>query len=448
MLKGKTILLGVSGGIAAYRAVEVTSRLVKLGAIVHVLMTEAATKLVGPLTFHAISGNPVRVELLGTQTLGHVDHVALTHQADLMIVAPATANTIAKLAAGMADDWITVTGLAVQCPKLLAPAMEAEMWASPLTQRNVATLQGVGWAVMPPAEGRLASGLVGQGRLREPAEIVDAAWALLGAGRADGPATDVAGQVADLALAALGFGPAGSGGLPPVTGEVGSAVRNRLTDLTGLSILVTAGTTREALDPVRYIGNRATGKMGYAIAEAALQRGAHVTLVTGPSDLTPPAGAQVVRIESAQQMLEACKAHFPGHQIAIGAAAPADYRPAVYHEQKIKKQGDETVITLLKNEDIMKILGHAKQPGQVVVSFAAETQRVIEFAREKLLKKRSDFVVANDVTAAGAGFGTDTNRVTFVFPDHEEELPLLTKVEVAHRILDRAAALQRGGGAQ
>lgn len=402
MLKGKTILLGVSGGIAAYKAVEVTSRLVKLGATVHVLMTEAATKLVGPLTFQAISGHPVRVELLGAQTLGHVDHVALTHQADLMIVAPATANTIAKLAAGMADDWITVTGLAVQCPKLLCPAMEAEMWSSPLTQRNVETLQGVGWTVMPPAEGRLASGLVGQGRLREPAEIVDSALALLGAGR---------------------------------------------TDLTGLHILVTAGTTREALDPVRYIGNRATGKMGYAIAEAALQRGAQVTLVTGPSDLTPPAGAQVVRIESALQMLEACQAHFPGAQIAIGAAAPADYRPAVYHEQKIKKQGDETAITLLKNPDIMRALGEVKQAGQIVVSFAAETQNVIEFAREKLHKKRSDFVVANDVTAAGAGFGTDTNRVTFVFADRGEELPLLTKVEVAHRILDRAAALQRGGNA-
>lgn len=441
MLHGKTILLGVSGGIAAYKAVEITSRLVKLGATVHVLMTEAATKLVGPLTFQAISGNPVRVELLGAQTLGHVDHVALTHQADLMIVAPATANTIAKLAAGMADDWITVTGLAVQCPKLLCPALEAEMWASPLTQRNVATLQGVGWTVLPPAEGRLASGLVGQGRLREPAEIVDSAWALLGAGRTEGPATDPAGQVADLALAALGFGPSAT------TAREGRADQPfpRQTDLTGLTILVTAGTTREALDPVRYIGNRATGKMGYAIAEAALQRGAQVTLVTGPSELTPPAGAQVVRVESALQMLEACHAHFPGAQVAIGAAAPADYRPAVYQEQKIKKQGDETAITLLKNPDIMRALGEAKQPGQIVVSFAAETQNVIEFAREKLQKKRSDFVVANDVTAAGAGFGTDTNRVTFVFADHEEELPLLTKVEVAHRILDRAVALQSGG---
>jgi phosphopantothenoylcysteine decarboxylase/phosphopantothenate--cysteine ligase len=405
MLHGKTILLGVSGGIAAYKAVEITSRLVKLGATVHVLMTEAATKLVAPLTFQAISGQPVRVELLGAQSLGHVDHVTLTHQADLMIVAPATANTIAKLAAGMADDWITVTGLAVQCPKLLCPAMEAEMWASPLTQRNVATLQDVGWTVLPPAEGRLASGLTGQGRLREPAEIVDAARALL-----EGK------------------------------GKRGEA------DLTGLTILVTAGTTREALDPVRFIGNRATGKMGYAIAEAALQRGARVILVTGPSDLTPPAGAQVVRIESALEMLAACEQHFPAAQIAIGAAAPADYRPATYHEQKIKKLGDETTITLVKNTDIMQVLGHAKRPDQVVVSFAAETQRVIEFAREKLHKKRSDFVVANDVTAAGAGFGTDTNHVTFVFAEHEEPLPLMSKQAVAHRILDRAAGLLREGG--
>jgi phosphopantothenoylcysteine decarboxylase/phosphopantothenate--cysteine ligase len=426
MLQGKTILLGVSGGIAAYKAVEITSRLVKLGAQVHVLMTEAATRLVAPLTFQALSGHPVRVDLLGEQTLGHVDHVHLAHQADLMIVAPATANTIARLAAGMADDWITVTGLAVQCPKLLCPAMEAEMWASPLTKRNVATLKEVGWTVLEPAEGRLASGLSGQGRLREPAEVVATALALLG-----------------IDPVAAGYEPVGL--------TTGTAIAGRPApspaypqDLAGRHVLVTAGTTREALDPVRFIGNRATGKMGYAIAQAALERGAKVTLVTGPSELTPPAGAEVIRIESCLDLLAACERVFPTAEITIGAAAPADYRPAVYQAQKIKKLGEETTITLLKNPDVMKVLGQKKRPDQVIVSFAAETQNLIEFAREKLVKKNSDFVVANDVTASGAGFGTDTNRVTFVFPDREEELPLLSKHEVAHRILERAAALLGG----
>jgi phosphopantothenoylcysteine decarboxylase/phosphopantothenate--cysteine ligase len=395
MLQGKTILLGVSGGIAAYKAVEVTSRLVKLGAQVHVLMTPAATKLVAPLTFQAVAGNPVRVELLGEQSLGHVDHVALAHRADLLIVAPATANTIANLAGGHANDWITVTALGVQCPVLLAPAMEAEMYASPITQRNLETLSGLGWRIMQPREGRLASGLVGKGRLPEPAEIVAEALSLLQPKR----------------------------------------------DLAGKKVLVTAGPTREALDPVRYIGNHSTGKMGYAIAAAAAQRGAEVTLVSGPSALTPPPGVKLVRIESCLQLLEACLAIFPAVDIAIGAAAPADYRPAVYQQQKIKKQGDETTVLLVKNPDVIKELGLRKQPGQVTVAFAAETEQLVAFARGKLHKKKADFVVANDVTREGAGFGTDTNRVTIVSADAEEELPLLTKQAVAGVILDKAVAL-------
>lgn len=396
MLRGKTILLGVSGGIAAYKAVEVASRLVKLGASVHVLMTSAATKLVAPLTFQAISGNPVRVDLLGEQTLGHVDHVKLTHMADLLIIAPATANTIAQLAGGHAGDWLTVTALGVQCPVLLAPAMEAEMYANPLTQRNLKTLAGLGWRIMPPREGRLASGLIGQGRLPEPVEIVDEALALL----------------------------------------------NPKRDLEGLHILVTAGTTREALDPVRYIGNRSTGKMGYAIAEAALRRGARVTLVTGPSTLTPPQGADVVKIESCLDLLAACQAAFPTADITIGAAAPADYRPAVYHEQKIKKAGDEMTIQLVKNPDVLATLGKVKRPDQITVSFAAETENLIENARKKLTSKNADFVVLNDVTAEGAGFGTDTNRVTFVEAMTTEPLPMMTKQEVADRILDKAVSLR------
>lgn len=393
-LHGKTVLLGVSGGIAAYKAVEVASRLVKLGASVHVLMTEAATALVAPLTFQAIVHNPVRVEVVAEQK-GGVDHVALTHAADLLVIAPATANTIANLAGGHAADWIGVTALGVQCPVLLCPAMEAEMYANPITQRNLATLAGLGWRIMEPGEGRLASGLIGKGRLPEPADIVSEAVNLLQPRR----------------------------------------------DLMGLRVLVTAGTTREPLDPVRFIGNRSTGKMGYAIAAAAAARGAEVTLVTGPSTLTPPTGVKTVQIESCLDMLAACEAAFAAADITVGAAAPADYRPEVYHEQKIKKAGDEVTLRLVKNPDIMAVLGHKKRPGQVIASFAAETERLVEHAREKLVKKNSDFVVANDVTAAGAGFGTDTNKVSFVFADRVEELPLLAKAAVADAILDKAVAL-------
>lgn len=400
MLHGKTVLLGVTGGIAAYKAVEICSRLVKLGAEVHVLMTEAATRLVAPLTFQALSGNPVKVDLMGEQVHGHVDHVTLTHRADLLIIAPATANTIARLAGGHAGDWITVTALGVRCPVLLAPAMEAEMYANPLTQRNLRILADLGWAIMEPEEGRLASGLMGKGRLPEPAAIVERALELLGAG----------------------------GG-----------------DLAGRRVLVTAGTTREPFDPVRFIGNRSTGRMGYAIAAAAAARGAEVVLVSGPTSLEPPPGVRLVAVESCQQMLDACLAEFPAADITVAAAAPADYRPATVAPEKIKKAGDELTVTLVKNPDIIAELGLRKRPGQVTVAFAAETEHLLENARQKLVSKRADFVVANDVTAEGAGFGTETNRVVFVTPDGAEELPLMTKRAVADRILDRAAALLEGG---
>jgi len=394
-LKGKMVLLGVTGGIAAYKAVEIASRLVKLGAQVHVLMTTAATKLVAPLTFEAISQHPVRLEIMGHQQTGSVDHVQLSHGADLFIIAPATANTVANLAGGHAADWICVCALAVRCPVLLCPAMEENMYANPITQRNVRTLADLGWIVMEPGEGRLASGLMGKGRLPEPAQIVERAMDLMA-----GPQ-----------------------------------------DLADKHVVVTAGTTREALDPVRFIGNRSTGKMGYAIAEAAARRGARVTLVSGPSTLTPPVGVSFVAVESAVQMLDACLNSFAEADIAIGAAAPADYRPATYQEQKIKKAGDELTIHLVKNPDIIAELGARKRPGQVTVAFAAETENLIANARAKLAAKKADFVVANDVTAAGAGFGTDTNLVSFVDAQGVDELPLLTKTEVAGRILDKAVAL-------
>lgn len=415
MLHGKTVLLGVSGGIAAYKAVEICSRLVKLGAEVHVLMTEAATRLVAPLTFQAISGNPVKVDLMAEQVHGHVDHVTLTHKADLLIVAPATANTIARLAGGHAGDWITVTALGVQCPVLVAPAMEAEMYANPLTQRNLRILAELGWEIMEPEEGRLASGLIGKGRLPEPEQIVERALALLAAreGRARRP-----------------------------DGDPEGAPR---ADLRGRRVLVTAGTTREPFDPVRFIGNRSTGRMGYAIAEAARDRGAEVVLVSGPTSLEAPPGVRLIAVESCQEMLEACLAEFPHADITVAAAAPADYRPATVASSKIKKSGDELTITLVRNPDIIAELGRRKRPGQVTVAFAAETDDLIANARRKLAEKNADFVVANDVTAEGAGFGTETNRVVFVTADAADELPLMRKREVADRILDRAAALLEGG---
>jgi len=419
MLHGKTVLLGVSGGIAAYKAVEICSRLVKLGAEVHVLMTEAATRLVAPLTFQAISGNPVKVDLMGEQVHGHVDHVTLTHRAELLIIAPATANTIARLAGGHAGDWITVTALGVRCPVLVAPAMEAEMYANPLTQRNLRILAELGWAIMEPEEGRLASGLMGKGRLPEPAAIVERALELLGVGGAKA-------------------GP-GTGDVAAVPGRVGGR------DLSGRRVLVTAGTTREPFDPVRFIGNRSTGRMGYAIAAAAAARGAEVVLVSGPTTLEAPQGVRLVPVESCQQMLEACLAEFPAADVTVAAAAPADYRPSTVAPEKIKKAGDELTVTLVKNPDIIAELGRRKRPGQVTVAFAAETENLLENARQKLVSKRADFVVANDVTAEGAGFGTETNRVVFVTPDGAEELPLMSKREVADRILDRAAALLEGG---
>ncbi|MGE5672413.1 MAG: bifunctional phosphopantothenoylcysteine decarboxylase/phosphopantothenate--cysteine ligase CoaBC [Mycobacterium leprae] len=395
-LTGKTVLLGVSGGIAAYKAVEVASRLVKLGASVHVLMTAAATKLVAPLTFQAISHNPVRVELMGPQQSGSVDHVTLSHTADLLVIAPATANTIANLAGGHAADWITVIALGVRCPVLLCPAMEANMYANPITQRNLSTLTALGWRIMEPGEGRLASGLMGQGRLPEPEQIVLEAVALLSPQR----------------------------------------------DLAGKRVLVTAGPTREALDPVRYIGNHSSGKMGYAIASRAAERGAEVTLVSGPTALEAPPGVTVVRVESCLDMLDACLAAFAGADITIGAAAPADFRAAEYHPQKMKKQGDEGLtLHLVQNPDIMAELGRRKAPGQISVAFAAETENLIANARKKLASKNADFVVANDVTAEGAGFGVDTNKVSFVTEAGVDELPLLAKPAVADRILDKAVSL-------
>lgn len=394
MLTGKTLVLGVCGGIAAYKAVEIVSRLVKAGALVHVIMTEAATKFVTPLTFREISGQPVYTSMWDEPKLWNVEHIALARRADLFVVAPATANLIGKLAGGIADDFLSTTIMATPAPVLLAPAMNTQMYANPATQENLAKLQNRGVHVMAPATGMLACGTEGAGRLPEPVDIV-----------------------------------------------------RRITEhfeqsaaLSGRKVLVTAGGTREAIDPVRFIGNRSSGKMGYALAAVAAARGATVVLVSGPAALPVPAGVRLVRVESALEMRAAVLAEFPDSTIVIKAAAVADYRPESAEQQKIKKASDSLTIKLIKNPDILAELGEQKT-AQYLVGFAAETQDLLKHAKEKLHKKKVDMLVANDVTVAGAGFDSDTNIVRLLYADGAvEELTKMSKLELAGMILDRIAA--------
>lgn len=397
VLTNKTVLVGVSGGIAAYKAVELVSRLVKLGAEVHVLMTPAATRLVAPLTFQALSGHPVQTDLLAEQRYGHVDHVYLARRADLLIVAPCTANTLAGLAAGAAGDPVTAAALGVACPVLVCPAMEEHMWAHPLTRANAERLRRIGYHLLEPREGRLASGLSGRGRLPEPEEIVAAALQLMA---------------------------------PPPQ------------DLAGRRVLVTAGATREPLDPVRFISNRSSGKMGFAVAAAAAARGAEVVLVAGPGSLPAPPGVELVRVETALEMHGAVMLRSDWYQVAVGAAAVSDYRPAVCHPHKVKKQDGPLTVEFVRNPDILRELGLKKRPGQVLVGFAAETENVVAYARRKLQEKNLDLIVANNVAEEGSGFATDTNRVTLIDRTGAvQELPLLAKEAVAAAIWDRVVAL-------
>ncbi len=395
MLAGKCVVLGVTGGIAAYKAVEVASRLRKLGATVFVVMTRAAANFVTPLTFREISGNPVVTSMWDEPKLWNVEHIALATRADLFLIAPATANVIGKLAAGIADDMLTTTVLATKAPVVLAPAMNCNMYLNPVVQANIAKLAGLGYHFLPPDEGPLACGAEGPGRLPDPAVIVDEVAALLGAG-----------------------------------GE-----------LAGKKVLVTAGPTREAIDPVRYIGNRSSGKMGYAVARAAAARGADVVLVTGPTALTPPPGVRVVAVETAAEMLAAVLAEYDDCAVVVKAAAVADYRPLAPAEHKIKKHGDELTLTLTKTEDILAELGRRKQ-GQVLVGFAAETRDLAANAGDKLTRKNLDMVVANDVTLPGAGFSGDTNIARLLYRDgRAEELGLMSKEELAGIILQRIYGL-------
>ena len=392
MLKGKTVLLGVTGGIACYKSANLASALVKQGANVQVLMTKNATEFIGPHTFESLTGNRVSVDTFDRNYQFQVEHIALADQADLVLVAPATANVLAKLAHGLADDMLTTTILACNCPKIAAPAMNTKMYENPVTQDNLDILRKYGWEIVEPASGRLACGAVGKGKMPEPEDLLETV------------------------LHAL----------------------SHEKDMTGLKVLVTAGPTREALDPVRYLTNHSTGKMGYAIAKAAAARGASVTLVSGPVNLKKPPYMEVVDIVSAQDMFDAVTSRAPDQDIIIKAAAVADYRPATVAEDKIKKSGNDSDLSLplARTSDILAWLGEHRAPGQFLCGFSMETKDMVENSRKKLEKKHIDLIAANNLKQEGAGFGVDTNLLTLIAADGAKELPLMSKEEAAHALLD------------
>ena len=394
-LTGKKIVLGVTGGIAAYKAVEIASRLRKAGAEVHVVMTREATEFVTELTFREITGQSVSVDMWAKVANFNVEHIALANLADIMLIAPATANIIAKTAAGIADDMLTTTVLATKAPLILAPAMNTNMYENPVTQKNIAELKSRGVQIIEPASGHLACGVEGKGRLPEPAEIVQFV---------------------------LNF----------AAGEQ---------HLKGKKIIVTAAGTIEPLDPVRFLGNRSTGKMGYAIAAEAAKQGAEVLLVSGSSSLPDPAGVRTIRIQTALEMQAAVQEAYAAADAVIMSAAVADYRPKTVAKEKIKKSDDELVLHLERNPDILYGLGQHKER-QILVGFAAETCNVEEYAKKKLVKKNLDFIVANDVSASDAGFAVDNNRVQIYTRDGGcEKYPLMSKQELAGIILNKIAEL-------
>ena len=395
MLEGKCVVLGVTGGIAAYKACEIVSRLKKLHANVRVVLTEHACRFVQPLTFETLSGNQVAVSAF--EHSFEIEHISLAKAADLLLIAPATANIIGKMAHGIADDLLSTTAMAVVCPILIAPAMNCAMYRSAALQENLETLKGRGVLTVGPESGHLACGDEDIGRMSEPETIVARVCELL------------RGQ----------------------------------DDLAGKHVLVTAGPTRERVDPVRFLSNRSSGKMGYAIAEAAARRGARVTLVSGPVALERPRGVETVPVTSTLDLYREVTERAKSADLVIQAAAPADFRPLEAARHKIKKTGEGMTLQLTPNPDVAAQLGRDKHEGQVLVAFAAETDDLIANARKKLDKKNADMVVANDVTQPGAGFAVDTNRVTLVTRSDARELPLMSKRDVADAILDRALELMR-----
>ena len=389
-LCGKTVVLGITGGIAAYKMANVASAMRKTGAEVHVIMTKNATEFITPLTFEVLTNNRCIVDTFDRNFQYDVAHVSLAKAADLILIAPATANVIAKLSHGLADDMLTTTVLAARCKKLVAPAMNTAMLENPITQENIKTLERYGFGIIQPAVGMLACKDVGSGKLPEPEELVDAV-------------------VRELA---------------------------REKDMTGLHVTVTAGPTQESLDPVRFLTNHSSGKMGYAIAREAMLRGAEVTLISGPVRLKPPAGVKLVKITTAQDMLEAVQDTLPETDILIKAAAVADYRPATVAEEKMKKRDGELSIPLERTQDILAWVSENRHPGLFVCGFSMETENMVENSRRKLAKKNLDMIVANNLKTQGAGFGVETNVVTLITRDGIQELPLMGKDEVAGYLLD------------
>ena len=396
MLKGKTILLGVTGSIAAYKAANLTSLLKKRGCDVHVIMTKNATNFINPITFETLTEHKCLIDTFDRNFQYNVEHIALAKKADGVLIAPASANVIGKMASGIADDMLTTTVMACTCPVILAPAMNTNMFRNPIVQDIMDKLRRFGYHIVQPATGLLACGDVGEGKMPEES----------------------------LLIAAL---------------EKEIACEK---DMAGMNVLVTAGPTQESMDPVRYITNHSTGKMGYELAKAAMLRGANVTLVSGQTSLTPPAYVNVVPIKSAQDMFEAVTSRAPECDLVIKAAAVADYTPATVNEDKTKKKDGDMSIPLVRTQDILKYLGEHKKPGQQLCGFSMETRDMLENSRVKLEKKNADMIVANNLKVSGAGFGTDTNIVTLITRDNVEELPIMSKAEVAHAILDKLKAMR------
>ncbi len=393
-LSGKTVLLGITGGIAAYKMANVTSALRKTGAEVHCILTQNATQFITPLTFETLSNNRCIVDTFDRNFQYDVAHVSLAKKADVILIAPATANVIAKLAHGLADDMLTTTVLAARCPKLIAPAMNTAMLENPATQENLATLQRYGFTVIEPATGMLACKDVGSGKLPEPEVLCEEIYRVIA----------------------------------------------REKDLQGLHITVTAGPTQESLDPVRFLTNHSSGKMGYAIAREAMLRGADVTLISGPVALKAPLGVKLVNITTAQEMLEGVQAALPQTDVLVMAAAVADYRPAVVADQKMKKGEGDMSIPLERTGDVLGWVAQNRHPGLFVCGFSMETEHMLENSQKKLSKKKLDMIVANNLKTQGAGFGVETNVVTLITQDWVEELPLLGKDEVAGKLLTAIAA--------
>ncbi len=390
MLKGKTVVLGVTGSIAAYKIADLASKLSKLHCNVHVIMTRNATHFINPITFETLTNNKCLVDTFDRDFQYNVEHVSIAKKADLVLIAPATANVIAKIAHGLADDMLTTTVLACNCPKIVSPAMNTQMLHNPITQDNIGILRHYGFEIIEPATGVLACKDVGEGKL---------------------PDTDV---LVDYILKTIAFEK----------------------DMEGMNVLVTAGPTQEAIDPVRYITNHSTGKMGYAIARNAMMRGANVTLVTGETSIQKPRFVKVIDVKSAADMFEAVSTHFDKQDVVIKAAAVADYTPANVCDDKMKKSDGDMAISLNRTKDILKYLGDNKRPNQFLCGFSMETKDMLENSRRKLIHKNLDMIVANNLKVEGAGFGVDTNVITMIMPGKEIALEMMSKDEVAEQILN------------